>query len=74
MNIMINDWWEMVIVGIVLLLSLYIIYLIVRLFLTKGGKLKLKGAEIMGNNLDCSDYVKEHTQLLTDMYISLIDM
>lgn len=69
MSIVIDDWWEFLIVGAILLSALGILYVIIKVFFSKGGKIKMKGTELSGNvNLpDCAEYVKEHTTLLIDM-------
>jgi len=69
MQLQIDDWWEMIIAGIIIISALGIIYCIVKAFLIRGGKVKIKGAEIMGIQSlpDCPSYVLEHTQILKDL-------
>jgi len=71
MQIILDDWYEFIIVGIFLLLALYVIYLIVKMILNSNAKLKIKGATIMGN--DC-EYVTEHEKILIELRDSLKKM
>jgi ABC-type transport system involved in cytochrome bd biosynthesis fused ATPase/permease subunit len=73
----VDDWWEMIIVGLVILGSLYIILLIIRQFFNNGGKVKTKNIEIEQQeklNPPCFDYVAGHTLLLNEMKNTLITM
>jgi hypothetical protein len=76
MQFIIDDWYEMVIAGIILLTALSIIYSIIKIIITHGGKVQLKGATIMGeqNENECSEYVKEHTTILMGLKKSLLEM
>jgi soluble cytochrome b562 len=76
MQFIIDDWYEMLIIGCILLLALWIIYETIKVFFSNGGKVKTKGATIMGSNkeVECSEYVKEHTTILINMQKSLLDM
>ncbi len=66
MSIIMDDWWEFLIAGIILISSLGIVYATIKVFFAKGGKIKVKGTEV-GNLPECAEYVQEHTQLLIDM-------
>jgi hypothetical protein len=67
MSVVMDDWWEFLIAGIILLSSLGIIYATIKVFFSKGGKIKVKGTELTGNVPECAEYVQEHTKLLVDL-------
>jgi hypothetical protein len=69
MNIVIDDWWEMIIAGIIVLGILFIVYLIIKLILNNGG-IKMKGLNIGKNNFPCT----EHTQLFMELKTTLLKM
>jgi hypothetical protein len=74
MSVVMDDWWEFLIAGIILLSALGIIYATIKVFFSKGGKIKVKGTEVMGSEPECAEYVKEHTQLLVDLQKKVDDM
>lgn len=72
MQFTIDTWDEWLIAGITIISSLIVLYFLVRLLVKNNVKIKTKGGTIMGGKqIECSDYVKEHTQLLLEMRESL---
>jgi hypothetical protein len=65
----VDDWWEMIILGIIIIGALFILYLIIKLIITNGG-IKTKGLNIGKNNLPCN----EHTKTLQDINKTLLKM
>ncbi len=71
----IDEWYEWLIVGVTLIIALLIIYYIIKQFFENGGRVKTKGATIMGGNkIECTEYVKEHTAILIGLQKSLLEM
>jgi hypothetical protein len=70
----VDDWWEMLIMGLIVLASLGIIYLIIKQFFSHGGKVKVKGAEITGELEESKFPCDDHIQLLNDITSKLIEM
>jgi hypothetical protein len=52
----VDDWWEMLIIGIILLGALFIIYKIIKQFFNHGGKVKVKSGNdiIIGEDDSCN--------------------
>jgi hypothetical protein len=74
MNIVIDDWWEMIILGLVVLSAMYILYLIIKQFFNHGGKVKTKDliiGELKENEPLCANYINEHSKKLDELKIRL---
>ena len=65
----VDDWWEMLIIGITVLGILFIIYLIIKLIINNGG-IKMKGFNLGKGNLPCI----EHTSILKELKETLVQM
>ena len=64
--IKIDDWWEMLIVGLIILAALGAVLVFLRWFLRRGGKIKGPGFEAIEGpeSPACAPYVAEHTAIL----------
>jgi hypothetical protein len=70
----VDDWWEMLIVGSVVVGSLFIIYLIVKLIIKNGG-IRMKNLKVgQQEKLPCINYVTEHTTILNELKNTLVVM
>jgi hypothetical protein len=72
----VDDWWEMVILGGIILGSLLIVYLIVKLVIKNGG-IRMKNLKVGQNDKSippCFSYVAEHTGILHELKNTLIEM
>jgi soluble cytochrome b562 len=73
--IQIDDWWEMIIAGVVIIGVLIVIYFIIKQFFNHGGNVKYNGIEIKkGDELPCINYVTEHSKMLVDLQATLTEM
>lgn len=69
MQIIIDDWYDFILVGVVIISSLLIVYLIVKLILNNGG-VKMKNFNLGKSNFPCV----EHTKILSELKDTLIKM
>ena len=64
MNIIIDDWWEMIIAGIIIIGVLFMLYKIVKLIISNGIKVNTKNLKIGGN---MNDDITEIKNILKSM-------
>jgi len=69
MNIVIDDWYDFVLVAGIIFGTLFIVYLIIKLILNNGG-IKMKGLNIGKSNFPCA----EHTILFKEIKETLLKM
>lgn len=77
MNIVIDDWWEMIITGIIILGMMYLLYLIIKQFFNHGGKVKTKDliiGELKEDEPTRVNYINEHSKKLDDLNNKFIEM
>jgi hypothetical protein len=73
MQIIIDEWYEFVILALTILGSLFIVYLIIKLIISSNKKIKGYGLEI-GGTMECTTYVQEHSKSLVEIKEQLLLM